>query len=383
MSKGNEGAQVEKVRSVLFVHEDIADDTSYRLLKTALRGLELDFEAIPTNLKQANPPDELIGRQQEGPLFCLFIEEHELPEWLLLPISEEIFANKLVLFVVPEQGSALLELKKRFEYVVSIQEDPVNFLRDIFSSLHDMKQKLLWNPTQFTPRDRITSEMQQPYDVLSATKDVVIGPDGHGYIEFVWEILITGSGFKGTTHYFGLDEHVPPDEMLPSFQELLSAPPSARFNGASFHCRVLGSTPDRFKANAIEIARESTPRVKAVKLVFTPEPRPNAWVKFAWSWSYAKLFVTEREDASGFHCLRDFRDLHLRYRFSHPDIRRCVKFDNLQQPTVKVINAAGLFQGQWSATPRRNLHSTEYRWHFQAAPANSRFVVSWSLSPKT
>jgi len=383
LSEKNKGVQVERARSVLFVHEDIAGDSSCRLLEIALKGSGFDVEAIPTNLKQANPPDELIRRQQQGPLFCFLMGEHELPEWLLLPIAEAIFENKLVLFAVPEHGSALQELKKHFAYVVSIQEDPVYFLRDVFSSLHDIKEKFLWNPAQFTPKDKVTGEMQQPYNVLAATKDVVIGPDGHGYIEFVWEILITGNNFKGTTHYFGLDKHVPSNEVLPSFQKLLSAPQSARFNGASFHCRVLTSMPDQLTVNAIEIAGDSTPRVKAVRLIFTPEPRPNTWVKFAWSWSYPNLFVTEGEDESSFHCLRNFRDLHLTYHFEHPDIRRCVTFQKLQQPTIKVINPTGLFQAQWPGTPRQNLHCTEYRWRFQAAPANSKFIVRWSLAPVT
>jgi hypothetical protein len=373
---------VKETRTYLFVDPGLVDSRLYSTVEAIVNGLGADVKTVTTQLRQGAVPPEVSAHKSEGPLFIIITEDAP-PAWMSHPEAEDMLSNKLVIVCVRRSAPAHEVWTGHFDHVVEMinGENVSKFVASFLRTLEKAKETLLTSPESYTPIYRKTAESQEPYEVMSALKKVQVSPFGYGNIEFEWEIRILGSGFQGTTHYFGLNEHVPPSEKVPSLAELLRE--EAPNGNPTFRCAMLASSQEPLAINPIELTEQSTSRYCAIRFVFTPAPLQGTVIRFAWSWSHPSVFSRHGEDSSCFHCLRDFKRLDLIYRFERLRMDECVRFAPQGEPVARIINSAGVFQAQFPGSGQEHLNFVQYRWRFQEARTNSRFIIKWNLASRS
>ena len=376
---------MRNIRAIVFIDESVGTSRLQSAVEAVLSGLDSTFESVVCRLGRSVIPREVIEHRKDGPIF-IFLSQHTELDWLKDELLHEGLSNKICILC------SFIEEEERYEKssgsihrdgyrLVIMQEgrDMQVFITQLLSELRSVERELLLHPERYVPTGQLTVESLEPYDVLSARKQVRVDPTGHGYIEFEWEIFVTGEGFEGTTHYFGLDSSVPRDQTIPPIEEMLALPLRARHDKATFDCALLWSTDRDLTMSPIELTDQSTERYRVVRFLFLPPPSPGSIIRFAWSWAHPAVFVKHGTDASSFRCIRDFAKLDLVCRFEHADAATPICFSHDGEPALQIVNPAGVDQAHIHGVGRRSLNFTQYSWRFEGAQLNSKYIVRWQL----
>lgn len=220
------------------------------------------------------------------------------------------------------------------------------------------------------------------------TKEVWVGPTGHGVILFRNELECLVAGRRSIRLRIGLNSFVPPDVRLPPLDEMMSrgrnlwqqpvlrvqmlAPPTVS-GDFDLKCHEEKRGPDG-DGNGHDSGRE-----KYLRVAFNT-PLEKGWrVKYAWGWSFPGLYLpSTRKGKDGSHYRPDHPVQKLEYRLHLPG--RCHGTRFLQVPRFSVHNAYGMLQPALAAARREeDIEYFTYAWCANDLQAGSQCRVEWEL----
>lgn len=223
-------------------------------------------------------------------------------------------------------------------------------------------------------------EPMKCYDVISQDKRVLIYPNGYGLVRFKTRILVKRKDFTGPIHYFGLSDSVPPDVAMPPVSVMCKANLLDAGTRAFMNFRLLSPGHLGFAAHAIELASQSTERMRIVQLQIEPSSRIGQEFMYAWEWGFPKLFSTGAgsEESSSFRCMTPVRQLSTEVRFLHPGVDQRVEFE--KEPALRIVMSDPCQEAVFEAEGFDTLDYISYRWTLGRAKPKDQYLVTWTCA---